>query len=216
MTGVAVQDARLWPWSLFAALIAGAGLPIYINAPKFYAESYGVNPASLGLVPAALRLIDVVQDPLPGWLAEVQRAARAVWVWTAPAVMALSMYGLFAVAPPFAPLIWFALMMVARFSAFSFLSIVFYAQGVDHAADLGAGGHLRLAGWRETGSLPGVCVAAIAPTLLAGVTSRPLTGFAIGFALLALVATAAMRGNWQPGPPRPASAPVGADPVQRG
>ena len=208
MTRAVPQGARLWPWSLFAALIAGAGLPIYINAPKFYAESYGVNLASLGLVLAALRLIDVVQDPLLGWLAEVQRAARAVWVWVASAVMALSMYGLFAVVPPMAPLIWFALMMVALFSAFSFLTIVFYAQGVDHAADLGEGGHLRLAGWRETGSLQGVCVAAIAPTALAAVTARPLTGFAIGFAGLALVATLAMRGNWQPGPPRPTPPPL--------
>ena len=99
MTRAVQTQTRLWPWSLFAALIAAAGLPIYINAPKFYAESYGVNMASLGLVLAALRLIDVVQDPLLGWLAEVQRATRAVWVWLASAVMGSAMYGLFAVVP---------------------------------------------------------------------------------------------------------------------
>jgi GPH family glycoside/pentoside/hexuronide:cation symporter len=214
--------ARLWPWSLFAAMIAAAGLPIYINAPKFYTETYGVPLASLGLTLAALRLIDVVQDPVLGWLADAQRRARGLWVWVATVIMALAMFGLFAVPPPFAPLIWFALMMVGLFSAFSFLTIVFYAQGVAHSAHLGAGGHLRLAGWRETGSLLGVCTAAIAPTLLARVTAQPLTGFAIGFVAFALMATLSMRGNWRPGPPRPASPsirrmilPVWGDPLAR-
>ncbi len=202
------RAAPLWPWSLFAALIAAAGLPIYINAPKFYAESYGVSLASLGLTLAALRLIDVVQDPLLGWLAEAQRQTRAQWVWGAAAIMAAAMYGLFAIAPPFAPLLWFAVMMVALFSAFSFLTIVFYAQGVDHAVSLGAGGHLKLAGWRETGSLLGVCLAAIAPTLLAQVTHQPLTGFALGFAVFTLGATWSMRRNWRPGAPRPPTPPL--------
>lgn len=187
----------LWPWSLFAALIAAAGLPIYINAPKFYAESYGISLASLGLMLAALRVIDVVQDPLLGWLAEVRRAQRGIWVAGAAAVMALAMVGLFAVTPPIVPLIWFALMMVALFSAFSFLTIVFYAQGVERVAQMGADGHLRLAGWRETGSLLGISAAAVAPAALALLMDRPLTGFAIGFAVLAGVATWAMRGNWQ-------------------
>ena len=40
----------LWPWSLFAALIASAGLPIYIHAPKFYVDEYGVSLVALGVV----------------------------------------------------------------------------------------------------------------------------------------------------------------------
>jgi GPH family glycoside/pentoside/hexuronide:cation symporter len=122
--------------------------------------------------------------------------------------MAAAMFGLFAVTPPFAPLLWFALTMVILFSAFSFLTIVFYAQGVDRAAAMGPGGHLRLASWRETGSLLGVCAAAIAPTALGLVTERPLTGFAIGFACLALLAAFAMRGNWHMAAIRPAAATV--------
>lgn len=40
--------AGLWNWSLFAALIAAAGLPIYIHAPKFYVDEYGTSLAALG------------------------------------------------------------------------------------------------------------------------------------------------------------------------
>ncbi|WP_103332158.1 MFS transporter [Pseudotabrizicola formosa] len=186
----------LWPWSLFAAMIAAAGLPIYIHAPKFYVDSYGTGLTALGLTLAALRLIDVVQDPLLGWLAEAGRKRRATLVWGAAMIMAFAMTGLFAVTPPIAPLAWFAVTLILLFSGFSFLTIVFYAQGVDKAAQLGPKGHFRLAGWRETGSLLGVSVAAVAPVALGSLTASPFTGFAAGFAVLALVATLAMRGEW--------------------
>ena len=93
------------------------------------------------------------------------------------------------------PLLWFGLTLTGLFSAFSFLTISFYAQGVLAADSLGEKGHMRLAGWRETGALLGVCVAAVAPTLLMG-TDAPFTAFALGFAGLCCVAVWAMRGQW--------------------
>lgn len=188
-------SARLWPWSLFAALIAMAGLPIYIHAPKFYVDSYGVSLASLGGVLALLRLFDVVQDPVLGWMAEAGRARRGFWVAVASGIMALAMLGLFAVTPPVAPLLWFAVTLTVLFTAFSFLTIVFYGEGVGRALRL-QGGHVRLAGWREAGSLLGVCLAAVAPVVLGSVTDRPFAGFAAGFAVLAVVAVVAMRAEW--------------------
>jgi GPH family glycoside/pentoside/hexuronide:cation symporter len=70
-----------------------------------------------------------------------------------------------------------------------------YAEGVRAADHLGASGHLKLAGWRETGALLGVCAAAAAPTLLES-TGAPYAGFAVGFAVLCLVALVLMRGQW--------------------
>ncbi len=198
----AVAGRSLVPWPLFAAMIAAAGLPIYIHAPKVFVDEYGVSLAALGGVLALLRLIDVVQDPALGWLAERYPDQRGAMLAAASALMAAAMLGLFAYAPPFAPLLWFAITLTVLFSAYSFLTIVFYAQGVARAEALGAGGHLRLAGWRETGSLIGVCIAATAPTLLAMGFAAPFAAFAVGFAGLALIATFAMRGEW-----RAASAP---------
>lgn len=190
---------RLPAWSLFAALIAMAGLPIYIHAPKFFVDEYGVSLASLGFTLAALRLIDVVQDPLLGWLAEATRTRRRLAVALGVAVMVLALAALFAVTPPVAPLAWFALCLTGLFSAFSFLTICFYAEGVTKAAALGAQGHIRLAGWREGGSLLGVCLAAVAPVALAGATDRPFSAFAGLFALVALLAVLAMRPEWRGG-----------------
>ena len=198
------SPARLWSWSLFAALIASAGLPIYIHAPKFYVDEYGVSLAALGATLAALRLIDVVQDPALGWLAETQRARRGALVWGAVILMALAMVGLFAVAPPIAPLAWFALTLGALFTGFSLLTILFYATGVEKAATLGPKGHLRLAAWRETGSLLGVSVAAVAPVALLGLTGSPFMAFAWGFVALAVVGALAMQGQWSVAP-RPAA-----------
>jgi GPH family glycoside/pentoside/hexuronide:cation symporter len=173
-----------------------AGLPIYIHAPKYFVDTYGVSLAALGGVLALLRLFDVVQDPLLGWLAEAGRRRRGLWVAVAALGMAGGMVALFAVEPPVAPLLWFALSLSALFTAFSFLTIVFYAEGVAKAQSLGPQGHLRLAGWREGGALAGVCLAAVAPVMLGTVTAAPFAGFALGFVMLTLAALWAMRGEW--------------------
>ena len=194
----------LWHWAVFGGMLSAAGLPIYLHAPKFYVDNYGVSLATLGGVLAALRLIDVVQDPVLGWLAGVTRRYTGAMVAGAAGLMALSMFGLFAVVPPIAPILWFALTLTTLFTAFSYLTIVFYAIGVSHAQTIGTGGHLRLAGWRETGGLIGVCIAAVAPTALSQAMPNPYTGFAFGFALIAALAVVLMRHEWADAPNLPA------------
>ena len=181
------QPAQLQAYALFAALLAAAGLPIYIHAPKFFVDEYGVSLTALGIVLFGLRSLDVIQDPLLGRLAEVLRNRRSLAVAIGSSVMAISMFALFAMTPSLPPLVWFGLTLTGVFSSFSFLTICFYAQGVSKAGALPGRGHLALARWRETGALLGVCVASVAPVVLA----------TIGFAVLALVATIAMRGEWR-------------------
>lgn len=196
---------RLFPFSIFAAVLAAAGLPIYIHAPKFFVDTYGVGLAGLGLVLFGLRLLDVVQDPALGWLARRLGPYRPLAVSIAAGLMAIAMIGLFAVKPPVAPLLWFALTLTVLFSSFSFLTISFYAQGVAKARVLEGDGHVRLAGWRETGALLGVCLASIAPVALASLTDSPFALFAAVFALACLAAVLAMRGEWNAPPPNSAS-----------
>lgn len=191
MTVAVARGQGLERWSLFGAMLASAGLPIYINAPKAYVDEYGVGLAALGAVLGGLRLFDVVQDPVLGWLAERGRAQRGLWVAVAAGVMALSMVGLFGVTPPIDPLLWFALTISGVFTAFSFLSIVFYAEGVGKAGTLGLGGHLRLAGWREGGALVGITIATVLPVVLGG-----FSAFSLVFAALVAVAVLAMAGEW--------------------
>ncbi|MBW4706468.1 MFS transporter [Roseobacter sp. YSTF-M11] len=181
---------------MFAALLSAAGLPIYIHAPKFYVDEYGVSLAALGAVLFGLRLLDVVQDPLLGKLAERTRDRRAANVLIGCALIAAAMIGLFAVPPLLPPLIWFGVTLTLVFSAFSFLTINFYAQGVLKASQLSGQGHLKLARWRESGALIGVCIAAVAPVGLAAYVDTPFGWFAAGFACLALLAALVMRPEW--------------------
>jgi len=87
--------------------------------------------------------------------------------------------------------------LAVLFSAFSFLTISFYAEGVATAKRLPGDGHVRLAGWRETGALLGVSTAAVAPVLLLKVSETPFVVFAGLFALLTLVAVTSMRKEWR-------------------
>ncbi len=193
------EGRNLPGYALFAAMLATAGLPIYIHAPKFFADQYGVGLGALGAVLFGLRLFDFVQDPLLGWLSERSRAFRGATVAGASGVMALAMLGLFAVSPPVAPLLWFAITLTALFTAFSYLTICFYAEGVRKADALGQKGHVRLAAWRETGALLGISAAAALPTVLATYSGSPFALFAVGFAALVALGTFAMQGEWQGG-----------------
>jgi Na+/melibiose symporter and related transporters len=187
---------RLPAFSLFAAVLSGAGLPIYIYAPKYYADTYGVSLTALGAVLFGLRLFDVVQDPVLGWISERLTRFKKLAITLTAVVLALAMIGLFAVAPPIAPIWWFGLTITGLFTAFSFLTINFYAQGISKAGNA-AGGHVRLAAWRESGALLGVCVAAVIPTVLIGVVASPFAVFAIGFAVVTLIAAYFMWPEWK-------------------
>lgn len=186
---------RLPAYSLFAAVINAAGLPIYIYAPKLYVDNYGVTLAALGTMLFALRLLDVVQDPVLGWVSERLGKTRPLAVAFAGVVLAVSMIGLFAVTPPIDPLWWFGLTLFGLFSAFSFLTINFYAQGIAKAGD-DPKGHVKLAAWRETGALLGICIAAVAPTLLMGFAFDAFTAFAWGFTAATVAAVLWMWPEW--------------------
>jgi GPH family glycoside/pentoside/hexuronide:cation symporter len=193
---VSALQNRLPAYSLYAAILSGAGLPIYIYAPKYYADTYGVSLTALGALLFGLRLFDVVQDPVLGWISERLQGLKKIVLTLTALVLALAMIGLFAVVPPFSPIVWFGLTITGLFSAFSFLTINFYAQGIAKAGQA-RDGHIRLAAWRESGALLGVCIAAVVPTLLMDVTTSPFGWFAYGFALTALLAAFFMWPEWK-------------------
>ncbi|MGJ8622813.1 MAG: MFS transporter [Yoonia sp.] len=191
----ALQE-RLPAYTVFAAVLSGAGLPIYIYAPKYYADTFGVSLTALGTLLFAMRLFDMIQDPVLGWISERLQGRKKIAITLGAVVMAISMIGLFAVAPPIAPLWWFGLTVTGLFTAFSFLTINFYAQGVSKAGD-DPQGHVRLAAWRESGALVGVCIAAVVPTALIGIVADPFAAFAYGFAAVTLIAAYFMWPEWK-------------------
>jgi GPH family glycoside/pentoside/hexuronide:cation symporter len=182
-------------FALFGGFLAAAGLPIYIFAPTFYAENYGVGLTAIAAALFWLRLLDAVQDPLFGWVSERLGRDRGFWIGFAGFILVGSMLLLFAIPPQTTPLLWFALSLTGLFSAFSFLTINFYSQGITAALSL-PGGHMQVAAWRETGALIGVCLAAVVPSLLVLWSSAPMLTFALGFVLIGLLSLWVMRREW--------------------
>ena len=183
----------LWRYALFSCALGMAGLPIYIHAPKYFIEQYEISLATLGLALLLLRSIDFFQDPLLGRLASSTLSRGSFPLWIATAFMCFGMVLLFAIPAVTSPLLWFSISLIILFSGFSFAYIRIYALGVEA---FGLEGQIRIAKWREAGTLIGICLAAAAPTILSITGSNGYKNFAFLFCSLIIVATALMTSDF--------------------
>lgn len=184
-------------FGMFSGVLAFAGLPLYVHAPKYFVDTYGASLTTIGLILLVLRFVDFAQDPAIGWGLDKLKSGHSFVAMLAGAVMAVSMIGLFAVDAIGHPLVWFGICMLGLFSAYSTLSIMFYSQGLAKADVLGANGHVRVATWREGGALIGVCIASVLPAAFAALGFlNPMAGFAITFTILVGIASLLMRVEW--------------------
>ena len=179
----------LWRYALFSSALGMAGLPIYIHAPKYFVEQYEISLATLGLALLLLRSIDFFQDPLLGRLASSTLSRGTFPLWIATAFMCFGMTLLFAIPAVTSPLLWFSISLIILFSGFSFAYIRMYALGVEV---FGMEGQIRIAKWREAGTLIGICLAAAAPTILSITGSNGYKNFALLFCSLIIIATILM------------------------
>lgn len=184
-------------YSTFAGILAAAGLPLYIHAPKFYVDQYDLSLTSIASALLGLRMLDFIQDPILGWIIDHLGPWRALFAGVMTALLAGAMVALFAIPAPINPLVWFILCLAVLFTAFSALSILFYARGIVKGDAIGDDGHVRLAGWRESGALVGICLAAILPTIFLSLGfGAPMAAFAIVFAVACSVGVVVMSREW--------------------
>ena len=172
-------------FSSLAFVIGMAGLPVYIHAPKYFVDVYGISLVTMGVIIFFLRLVDVFQDPILGIIASKTTRFGALPIALSVVAMCVGMILLFAIQSPVSPSLWFSISLFLVFSGFSFAYIRSYAQGL---INLGAKDQIRLARWREVGTTLGICVAAILPTTLLLVSADGYPLFAIFFCLVAILA----------------------------
>ena len=172
-------------FSSLAFVIGMAGLPVYIHAPKYFVDVYGISLVTMGVIIFFLRLVDVFQDPILGIIASKTTRFGALPIALSVVAMCVGMIMLFAIQSPVSPSLWFSISLFLVFSGFSFAYIRSYAQGL---INLGAKDQIRLARWREVGTTLGICVAAILPTTLLLVSAYGYSLFAIFFCLIAILA----------------------------
>lgn len=64
------EPGRLLAYGVTGLPLAALGLPLYVYLPAFYTEGLGVAATAVGIALLAARLLDVVTDPLAGWLSD--------------------------------------------------------------------------------------------------------------------------------------------------
>lgn len=188
-----------------AGFLASAGVPLYIHLPRFAAE-LGLSLGAIGGLLAALRLVDFVQDPALGWMADRYPGARRALAALAFAGMGLGYGWVFVLQPG---MVGLALGLVLIFTAFSLATLLFYGQGVALVGKGDAAAHYRLGGLREAGALAGIVLAALLPSLLSLQTgaAAAYAAYGAGLAVVAALAWYLSRPLWALPPPPPAPRP---------
>ncbi|MGX9351346.1 MFS transporter [Shimia sp. W99] len=175
---------------VYAAMLAAAGVPLYIHLPRYVTVEMGISLSTLGAVLLGIRIMDFAQDPALGWLTDRPGVPVGVWAAMGSVGLAAGFWGLFGMAPVGAPVFWLVAVLVVIFTSYSLLTILFYAQGVRLVQAGEAGAHYRLAGAREAGTVVGILLAAILPQVMG------YRGFAGVYVAVVLIAALAMARLW--------------------
>lgn len=183
-----VEIAR---YSLFAAPLAMAALPIYVHVPKFYAE-LGLSLATLGVVLLILRFADALIDPLLGRWAD-RSSTRFYACLLGGGALAVGMLTL--LNPGWSPVslwAWLIFSLILVYLGFSLSSIAHGAWG----AELPRYPQQRATytGTREAIGLVGVLFAAALPAVLSNSASEGLARFSGVFVALLVISLLALWG----------------------
>ncbi|MGI9364294.1 MAG: MFS transporter [Rhizobiaceae bacterium] len=93
-----LSTGRVALYALPALPLAALTLPLYSFIPVFYAESFGLSLASLGVTLFAVRLFDAVNDPAIGWLSDRFRpefGRRRTWFAASIPIVMVGVWNLF-------------------------------------------------------------------------------------------------------------------------
>ena len=185
--------------SLYALMLAAAGIPLYIHVPRFASTELQMSLATIGTLLLVIRLVDLVQDPLIGWAIDRWPRAQGLFALGAAAGLAVGFPALFNLGP--GPSVAWQLLatLVLLFTAYSLGSILLYGRSTTLALRPEAAELMVLAGWREGGTLAGVVIASIAPSIFyglgAGGQGYPAFGLLLG--AIAVVTALVTRPIWQ-------------------
>ncbi|GHD64273.1 MFS transporter [Jeongeupia chitinilytica] len=174
-------------YGLLGLPLAMAALPVYVQAPAYYADRLGLPLGLTGAVLFGARLVDTVQDPWLGRVIDrlVRRDRLAPWLTGSAVVLAAAFAALW--LPPVrqsaALAGWLALMLVLVCTAHSALNIAYLGWGARLDPDRRV--LTRAAAWREAAGLLGVLLASVLPVwLLQGAAAPGMAAFSVLFALL--------------------------------
>ncbi len=184
--------------SLYALMLAAAGIPLYIHLPRFAAVNLGIGLGVIGTVLLVIRLVDLIQDPLIGWAIDRWPRAQALFATLAALGLAVGFPLLFSL-PDGAKLPVLVSVLILLFSAYSLGTILLYGRSATLAKRADAKDLMTLAAYREGGQLAGVVLAASAPALFVafGASAQGYPAFGLFLGVLAIVTLIVTFPIWQ-------------------
>jgi len=185
--------------SLYALMLAAAGIPLYIHLPRFASVNLGLGLGTVGIILLVIRLIDLVQDPGFGWLIDRFPRAQGVFAATAAAGLAIGFPLMFSLPPGRHVVLHLTFVLVLLFSAYSLGMILLYGRSATLANAPEPDALLTVAAYREGGMLAGVVIASIAPGVLAalGAAEAGYPAFGLLLCAIALLTALFTRSLWR-------------------
>jgi len=207
MTGAADPRPRtlsrfqLLAYGLMGLPLAAATLPVYILVPSYYAVELGLGLSAVGGVLFAMRLWDVISDPLIGALSDRTRSRfgrRRPWIAAGAPLTALGAWLLFSPGDD-AGLIHLAVAAFLLYLGWTMVMLPYSAWGAELSGDYFERNRITAA--REGFVVVGTLVAAAAAAL-SGESERSSGLMAVGlFVVVLLPATALLLFRSVPDPP---------------
>ncbi|MDA1308491.1 MAG: MFS transporter [Proteobacteria bacterium] len=166
MASAAVPVRVLLAYGLPGLPLAVLGLPLFIYLPTFYAETIGIDLATVGLVLLLARLWDAVTDPLIGVLSDRtggRFGRRRPWVLASLPILCLSIYFLF-VPPESAGVVHLLIWSLLLYLGWTMIQLPYAAWGAELSSDYHD--RSRVTGAREVFVVIGTLMAASVPLLI--------------------------------------------------
>lgn len=178
-----MMNALLVRYAGISLPIAFLGLPLYVYVPITYAEISAIGLTAAGMVIFLARLLDVVTDPLMGWLQDRFRDhfSPKYWMMLSIPILIAGVFYLFNPTPD-SSLAYLAMALTATYLGWTMLNIPYLALG----SEIGRNTQMRrkVALWRESGVLLGGLLALVTVALF---SNSPLETMSQLFILLLLL-----------------------------
>ncbi len=184
---VRLNRPTLFFYSLTDLPVAMSIFPVIVFVPRFYASDVGVSLAMVGTIMVAVRIFDVITDPLMGYLSDHTRSRfgrRRPWILAATPLMMLSIYQLFMPgegAGATHMLIWSMVLSLAT----TMMLIPYYAWGAELSTNYNE--RSRVTGARAMAGVMGSLTAQVVPAaalILFGIGGSAAVLEIVGFTMV--------------------------------
>lgn len=161
--GERLKTSTLFYYSLTDLPVAMSIFPVIVFIPRFYASDVGVSLTMVGTIMIAVRIFDVITDPLMGFLSDrtVSRfGRRRPWILASTPIMMISIYQLFmppADAGASHMLVWSMSLSIAT----TMMLIPYYAWGAELSTNYNE--RSRITGARAMAGVLGSLTAQLVP-----------------------------------------------------